>query len=88
VRAEVAGQVSLEIGSELRFDMADAEICARQDGKAAAPAGIVDVAAYGSRQDSVWLRLVWLRFHFGPLVGVRLGVYPRCFCEECGSRFE
>jgi len=76
VRSEMTGEVRFEIGFKLVLDVTEAEICAGQDGKAAAAAGIVDVTAHGARQDGARLRWVWLRFHFGPLIGVRLGYTP------------
>lgn len=54
-------QVGVEIGFELGLDVADAEVRVLQNGKAAAPAGIVDVTAGVLRQEDAGLR-----FHFGP----------------------
>ena len=82
VRPEVAGEVRFKIGFELVLDVAEADFCTGQDGKAAAAAGVVDVAAYGARQDCAWLRYGWLRFHFGPLVGVGLGYPPGVFAKS------
>jgi hypothetical protein len=64
VGTEVTRQVGVEIGFELGLDMADAEVGVRQDGKAAASAGIVDMAACVLRQEGAGL---W--FHFGPQWG-------------------
>ena len=54
-------QVGVEIGFELGLDVTDAEVRVLQNGKAAAPAGIVDVTAGVLRQEDAGLR-----FHFGP----------------------
>jgi hypothetical protein len=82
VRSEVAGEVRFEVGFELVVDVAEAEFRAGQDRKAAAATGVVEVTTYGARQDGVGLRHGWLRFHFGPLVGVRLGVSPHVFAKS------
>lgn len=84
VWAEVAGEVGFEIGFELLLDVADAEIgvCTRQNGKAAAAAGVVDVAADGAGKDGAWLRVAWLRFHFGPRLSELWGYTPGVFAKS------
>ena len=72
----------MEIGFELRLDVADAELRVWQHEKAAAPAGVVDVTTYGPREDGVCLLFIPLWFHFGPLVGVRLGYTPGVFAKS------
>jgi hypothetical protein len=56
VGAEMTGQVGVEVSLQLALNVTDAEARVWQDGKAAAPAGIEDVAAIGSRQEGAGLR--------------------------------